>query len=73
MTVTSEEWENELESVEQIAAAPVPDTLPSPPPTELQHEPPVMLPHPPAHCLCCYRDLAKEDHELGCVHSAVLA
>ena len=41
MPVTSEEWETELESVDQVAAR---DTDPAPPPTE-----------PPAAktCLCC--------------------
>lgn len=46
MTVTSEEWETELESVEQVAAHP--DTIPAPPPTEPHHDAPVL-----PYCLCC--------------------
>lgn len=36
MTLTPDEWETELESVEQVAAR---DTIPAPPPTEPAHEP----------------------------------
>jgi len=45
MPVTSEEWETDLESVDQVAAR---DTEPSPPPTE-----PANAPLTPPSCLLC--------------------
>lgn len=70
MTVTPEEWDTELESVEQVVAR---DTIPAPPPTELQHEPPVMLPHVPAECQSCRADLTTTDHDPACSIAVVIS
>jgi hypothetical protein len=70
MTVTYEEWETELESVEQVTAR---DTLPAPPPSEHPSAPPVILPRPPPHCVVCFADLTQTDHEPACPQSAVIA
>lgn len=72
MTVTPEDWETELESVEQVAAL-TRDTIPAPPPTELQHEPPTMLPHVPHICSACGADLRTADHDPACPNAAVIS
>ncbi len=62
MTVTPEEWETALESVEQVTAR---DTIPAPAPSEHPSSP-VNLPSPPSHCVECRADLTQTDHEPKC-------
>lgn len=65
MTITPDEWETDLESVEQVAAR---DTIPAPPPTE-PHNP---FPLPEASDYCGYCGMLF-DHDPACPHSAVIA
>ncbi len=54
MTITPDEWDTDLESVEQVAAR---DTIPAPPPTEPNNERPVVVSSP--------RPLEPGDHTCG--------
>jgi len=67
MTLTPEEWETELESVDQVAAR---DTEPAPPPTEPNHAPPTPIPAPLDGDFCEFCGGLFE-HAEGCVNFGV--
>ncbi|HEY2406342.1 MAG TPA: hypothetical protein VGI10_10075 [Polyangiaceae bacterium] len=60
MTLTPEEWETELESVDQVAAR---DTEPAPPPTEPHHA--IPTPAPAFEVVSAPRPLEPGDHTCG--------
>ena len=87
MTITPEEWDTDLESVEQVAAR---DTIPAPPPTEPNNERPVVVssprpfepgdhtcggygPEPCQACAGCPYCFQAGEHDPACLFSTVIS